>query len=313
MSSLDPLAITALLLPPGGRWAVGVSGGADSVALLRLLHARGDVALHVVHLDHQTRGAESDADAQFVARLASALHLPCTVRTRADVEALVRRRLPTNVSARFRALRLALFRDVVDANALDGVAMAHHADDVAETVLHRLLRGSSAAGLTGIEPRGVIAGVTVVRPLLGVRRDALRNYLRKIGQPWRDDASTASPVYGRNRLRMLLAARPAMTRPLLDLSAACARLREWTRSAAPKLPEVFAASELGELPDVLARESARRWLADRGAAAGELSPWVLDRLLRMARDAASPPRQHFPGGLLVRRRCGQISSARPAG
>jgi hypothetical protein len=104
-----------------------------------------------------------------------------------------------------------------------------------------------------------------------------------------------------------LADRLELTQSLLDLSAACARLRRWVRSAAPALAETFAVKDLTELPDMLARESARRWLSNRGAPPGELSIFVLDRFLTFARDAASPPRQHFPGGLPVRRGGGVIS------
>src|SRR3954464_4267427 len=98
MSSLDPHRSTELL-SPGGRWAVGVSGGADSVALLRLLHARGDLSLHVVHLDHQTRGADSARDAELVGALAASLGLPFTLRARDEIEAVLARfELPTNLS-----------------------------------------------------------------------------------------------------------------------------------------------------------------------------------------------------------------------
>jgi tRNA(Ile)-lysidine synthetase-like protein len=306
MASLDPFRTTAALLPPGGRFAVGVSGGADSVALLRLLCARGDLSLHVVHLDHQTRGAASTADAQFVGALAASLNLPCTIRTRAQAEASVAAALPTNPSARFRALRLMLFREVVAAHALDGAALAHHADDVAETVLHRLLRRSGAAGLAGIEAQALLAGVIIVRPLLGVRRDALREHLRSIGQPWREDESNSTPRYGRNRLRSFLAEQPQLTQALLDLSAACRLLRGWIRGSAPALPESFPLRALHDLPDILARESARRWLTDHGAPPNDLAPPVLDRLICLARDAATPAHQHFPGRLHVRRRGGQI-------
>src|SRR5688572_17488726 len=115
-------------LPPGGglsdavgavapgAWAVGVSGGADSVALLALLHdrlvRRGDLRLHVVHLNHQTRGESSDADARLVRDLAERRGLPCTVALRSDVEPGITKP-PSNPSARYRAARLALFRRVV--------------------------------------------------------------------------------------------------------------------------------------------------------------------------------------------------------
>jgi tRNA(Ile)-lysidine synthetase-like protein len=297
-----PRAAVSVSLPePGTRWAVGVSGGADSVALLRLLHARGDLTLHVIHLDHQARGPDSTADAAFVASLARRLGLPCSVMTRAEVEPLATR-LPANVSARFRALRLTSFRQVIARERLDGVLLAHHADDVAETVLHRLLRGSGPRGLTGMEPRTTISGVTVVRPLLGLRRGTLRTYLASINQEWREDASNASPRYARNRLRRVLADTPGLHEALLQLSAACRAVRDWTRAAAPVFSKSIPIAQLAALPEPLAAEAVRRWLADQGAPPASLTPDVLNRLATMASDRSTSPRQHFPGAVLVRRR-----------
>src|SRR5688572_8683862 len=132
---------------PEGQFAAGISGGADSVALLRLLlQYRPDIGLHIVHLNHQTRGAESDGDATFVRDLADKYNLPVTIAKRTDIEPALDIR-PRNKSALFRALRFMLFKKVAAENALHGLLLAHHRDDQAETVLHRLLRGSAPAGL----------------------------------------------------------------------------------------------------------------------------------------------------------------------
>src|SRR5438034_1508222 len=132
---------------PAGAWAVAVSGGGDSVALLELLRHRGDLLLHVVHLDHETRGGESATDALFVGELAARWGLAFTIRRRSEIEPAIAARLPANRSARFRAARLELFRRVIAEHRLAGVILAHHADDQAETVVQRLLRGSGPAGL----------------------------------------------------------------------------------------------------------------------------------------------------------------------
>jgi tRNA(Ile)-lysidine synthase len=300
--------IDSVNLVPAGAWAVGVSGGADSVALLRLLATRADLHLRVVHLDHQTRAGASAADAAFVAELAARLGLACTVATRVDVEATLAE-LPRNPSGRFRAARLALFRQTVASRDLRGVLLAHHADDVAETVLQRLLRGSGPAGLTGIAPRSVVRGLLVMRPLVRVTRAALRAYLADLGQAWREDASNASGAYLRNRLRPVLRNAPALTQSLLELAGSCAALRDWAHDAAPTLPPQFRVEQLCGLTPILSRESARRWLAARGAPEAALSPDVLDRLTAMAADAATPARQHFPGRLLVGRKGGLVSAA----
>ena len=112
---------------PAGAWAVGVSGGADSTALLVHLAARADLRLHVVHLDHQARGAASAADAAFAAELAAQYRLPCTVARLDEIEPLLVSP-PKNLPARYRAARLELFRRVVAEHRLDfdeAMAVAH--------------------------------------------------------------------------------------------------------------------------------------------------------------------------------------------
>ncbi|HMB96249.1 MAG TPA: tRNA lysidine(34) synthetase TilS [Tepidisphaeraceae bacterium] len=298
---IDPLLADAIAAVPAGRWAVAVSGGADSVALLSLLRARTDLSLHIAHLDHQTRGSESAADAKFVVDLASQSGLACTVARRDEIEPLLVDP-PRNPSARYRAARLEFFRKVVRSNDLMGAILAHHADDQAETVLHRLLRNSSYTSLAGMLPRITIDKLLILRPLLGVRRQALRDYLLKNNLRWREDASNQSPKYFRNRMRKLLAAYPSLFDELIDLSAACARLRQWARSTAPPLQERISINDFANLPKILANESSRKWLIDRGVPAREIKIGVIDRLIAMADDAATPARQDFPGGVRVRRR-----------
>jgi tRNA(Ile)-lysidine synthase len=308
-----PELIYAVSAVPPGAWAVGVSGGADSVALLSLLRRRADVAPHVVHLDHETRGEASAGDARFVAELAERWRLPCTVARWRDVEGEVGRSVK-NTSARFRAGRWVLFRRAVAAHALRGVVLAHHADDQAETVVLRLLRGSGPAGLGGMASRAVVGGVVVLRPLLRTRRAALRDWLHATGQAWREDESNEAEKYLRNRVRRALASRPELADALIEVSDAARELAAWTRRNATRAEgPALGVGALRDAPTVLARETARRWLADRGAPAGELTGEVLDRLVLMAADAASPARQHFPGGILVRRRSGRLFVDGPEG
>jgi tRNA(Ile)-lysidine synthetase-like protein len=271
-----------------------------------LLCHRTDLSLHVIHLDHQTRGDESTADAQFVRGLAERLKLPCTVAIRSDVEATMSD-LPGNTSSRYRAARIALFRKVVDEANLSGVILAHHADDQAETVLHRLLRGSGPAGLAAMEREANIGGLKILRPLLPVRRETLRTFLATLDQSWREDASNDSDDYLRNRLRRLLAKEPAIAAPLLILGDACGELRNWIRSTSTVLAPEFRTPALTDQPTMLAAESARTWLVDRGLPPDQTSPAVILRLIQMATDAATPPKVHFPGGMIVRRRGAMIA------
>jgi tRNA(Ile)-lysidine synthase len=292
---------------PAGRWAVGISGGADSVALLLLLRERADLSLHVAHLDHETRAGASAEDARFVRELAERLELPCTIERRSVVESGIDP-LPANISARFRAARLALFRRVVKEHGLAGVILAHHADDQAETVLHRLLRGSGPAGLAGMSPRARVGGLTILRPLLAVRRDDLRRVLTDRRQAWREDASNASDDYLRNRLRRVLLKCPRLTDSLLVLSASCRRLREWLHANTPAPAATLSTTQLLAQPAPVQRELARRWLAAAGVPAARIEPAVLRRLIAMAADAATPARQQFPGNLVVRRSRGTLSA-----
>jgi tRNA(Ile)-lysidine synthase len=301
----DPGLTSALQSVPPGKWAVAVSGGADSVALLALLRSRSDLQLHVVHLDHQARGQESAHDAAFVAALATGWNLPCTLATRAEMEPALK--TPgRNLSAYFRALRLAFFEKMVREQQFSGVILAHHADDQAETVLQRLLRGSGYQGLCGMAGSVHFGQLRILRPLLDVSRSQLHAFLRSIGQTWREDPSNASDKYLRNRLRTYLTGHPQLTGDLLSLSAACRRLRRWARQAAPALDVSFPARQLVDLPIILAQSSARQWLLDRQIDPRDITLDGIDRLITMAGDAASAARADFPGNVVVRRRKGRL-------
>jgi tRNA(Ile)-lysidine synthase len=186
------------LFPPGTRAGVAVSGGADSVALLFLLHELRDelgIVLRAVHLNHQLRGPASDADEAFVSVLAARLGLDCTAE-RADVRNLAQQH-GWNLEDAGRRARQSFFEKLVADGAVDRVAVAHTADDQAETVLMHLLRGSGLSGLAGIHP---IAG-PVVRPLLEIRRSQLRAYLLARGESWREDTTNADTTRLRARIR----------------------------------------------------------------------------------------------------------------
>ena len=183
--------------------------------------------------------------------------------------------------------------------------LAHHADDQGETVLQRLLRGSNFSDCRNegpTTPRGTIFPPPDAR----VKRTVLREVVTSRAISWREDASNASPAQQRNRVRALLAEESQLVEPLIELGEACARLTRWLRAQVPKLGEHLDRREMNQLPPPIAREAARRWLSQRGTPAGQITPAAIERLLAMAGDAATPARQHFPGGLLVRRRGGKM-------
>jgi len=189
------------LLRAGERVGVAVSGGADSVGLLLLLaelRKELGIVLSVVHFNHKLRGKDSDADEKFAARLAEK-HGLAFHAGRADIAAKAKSR-KANLEDTARRARYDFFARLVSDGRVDKVAVAHTADDQAETVLAHILRGTGLAGLGGIHP----AVGHVVRPLLGVRRAELRAYLRSKKQTWREDATNRDTTRMRARIRKKL-------------------------------------------------------------------------------------------------------------
>ena len=182
----------------GCRVLIAVSGGADSVALLRLLtefQAEERLTLFAAHMEHGIRSVASAADCQFVEALCASQNIPLLVR-HADIPAEAAR-AGEGLETCARRVRHAFLREARARFGADVIALAHHADDQAETVLMHLLRGSGLAGAAGMKARdGEIA-----RPLLSFTRAELRAYLGEIGQPFREDATNAICDNPRNALR----------------------------------------------------------------------------------------------------------------
>ncbi len=199
-------------LPEIGRGlVVAVSGGADSVALLRLvlLVRKPGTPVVVAHFNHQLRGDESDADEHFVGDLCQQLIASGVVGLswrcqRLDVLSLAREER-MNLEAKARQLRYGWLAQVAHDAGCYWVATGHTANDQAETVLHRLLRGSGIRGLQGIASiRPLDEKVHLVRPLLQLSRDDLLNCLGKLDQPFREDQSNRDRRFTRNRIRLEL-------------------------------------------------------------------------------------------------------------
>jgi tRNA(Ile)-lysidine synthase len=183
---------------PGDRIGLGVSGGADSVAMLRIfaeLRAPLGIAMVILHFHHQLRGAAADEDERFVTALAKEFRFEFA-SGRGDVAAEARLH-GWNLEDAARRLRYQFFESMVQARGLNRVAVAHTANDQAETVLSHLLRGTGLTGLAGIYP---VAG-TIIRPLLELQREELREFLRGLDQPWREDATNDDALRTRARIR----------------------------------------------------------------------------------------------------------------
>ena len=182
------------LIPDGKLCLVGVSGGADSVALLRALHLLG-IPVTVAHLNHQLRGEASDADEQFVRELADELNLPIVTRS-VDVHQLA---ASTNLSLEMAARRAR--HDFFESFTDSVIALGHHADDQVETFILKLARGAGSAGLSGMAYRQTLGPLTLIRPLLDIPRADIMQWMEKNDFTWREDASNQDPSFLRNRVR----------------------------------------------------------------------------------------------------------------
>lgn len=191
-----PQGIDLDVLTGAGPLGLAVSGGGDSAALAVLLAEAGLPDLTVLTVDHRLR-AGSAADADFVETLAGELGLP--------FERLVLREAPDgSLQAFARAARYRLLAEAAARRGLGAIATAHTLDDQAETFLLRLARGSGVRGLAAMRPRTVLDWLVVLRPFLGVRREALREALVARGLGWREDPSNADARFDRIAMRQLM-------------------------------------------------------------------------------------------------------------
>lgn len=190
-----------------GSVLVGLSGGRDSVALLHVLLQQG-CCVHACHVHHGIRGAAADADAEFCRTLCERLGVPFE-QHRIDVPALAEaQRVSLETAA--RSARRELLAAAAARCGTSCVALAHHADDQAETVLFRLARG--AAGYRGMQPVHAAQGILWLRPLLEYTRSDITRYLEAQGESWVEDATNAVADVARNRIRLEVL--PALNRAL---------------------------------------------------------------------------------------------------
>lgn len=193
------------LIENGDYVLVGVSGGADSVCLLRLLadlQKEMGFFLEAVHVEHGIRGIESENDAAFVVRLCEELEIPLQLFFVDAVAYAKEQKLGLEEAARI--LRYDAYAQVAEKTLSSRVkvALAHHADDNAETVLFQMIRGSGIDGMSGMRPkRELMPGVEVVRPLLAVTRREIEAYLQKEGQAYCVDSTNTDTSYSRNKIR----------------------------------------------------------------------------------------------------------------
>ena len=280
----------------GERILIALSGGADSVALMHALHRHSDgvgqPGYHLIaaHLNHQLRGAESDRDERFVGELCDRLQIELIVE-RAD--GLVD---SSNLEERARNLRHEFLNRTADQVGARHIALAHHADDQAETVMMRLLRGSGAAGLAAMDSTGP---GRIVRPMLTLRREQILAYLEAIGAAYVTDSTNLSPAILRNRVRHELLPMlerdyaPKLSRRLAGLASEMRALDDYLASAARRAlhrrlrsPARLDLAGFAELHPALANAMLREWLRMRIGDLHRVYRADIERISRLCAAAA---------------------------
>lgn len=310
------------LIPRGGSVLAAVSGGGDSVALVHLLHRLSHshrLELGLAHLDHGMRRG-SRADRTFVERLAARLRLPVHAERR-EVPAL--RRKDESPEEAARRVRREFLLEVAARHGYRQVATGHTLDDQAETILMRLARGSGASGLAGMAAAGPW---NYVRPLLGLERSELREFLQRNDLRWREDPSNGDLRFDRNRVRLRLL--PVLENTLnpragRHLVHAARLLREDAALldglAGQQLADlsrrdrrgrlVLDAAGIAGLAAPIARRVARLALAQAGVDARRLSSRHVAALLDLA-DGGTGRNLDFPGGVSASREGGRLRIGR---
>jgi tRNA(Ile)-lysidine synthase len=320
------------MLEPEETLLVAVSGGPDSLCMLHVLHRLSQeraLSLHVAHLNHLLRGPEADADAAFVQRLAAEWGLPVTVES-FDVAGLAaRRKLAIEEAARLA--RYTFLRNAARRVGARRIAVGHSADDQVETVLMHFLRGSGLAGLRGMQyvsgldelrlgdpeqASSAVEGLTLLRPLLDVPREAIEAYCATHGLQPRWDRSNLDTTFYRNRLRhellpFLETFNPAIREVVLRTSAVisadyeCLRqqaAQAWSRVVSAQEPQAitFDLSGWRELPVALQRSTLREAIHRLRRSLRNIN-WVhVDNAVQVLSQGRTGMRACLPGRLEVR-------------
>lgn len=298
---------------------VGVSGGPDSIALvhaLKKIEQEVDISVSAIHVNHQLRGEESDADERYVEDFCREWNIPCRV-VRVNVGCLHAQK-GGNKQAVARKLRYDSFFEVAREWQVDAVATAHHADDQIETVLMRLIRGTGVAGLAGIESIRDWRGLKLVRPLLPFTKQELARYCEQAGLQPRLDSSNLSSIYMRNRLRLELVPllesfNPHVQKAISSLSELVKEEEKvWTELVEEALDQVLIhrddvsytldVSSFLHLPIALQRRVVKlilSYLSQDGTFGVSLD--AIEKVRELIADGSSSSMFHLPRGMIAER------------
>lgn len=316
-SKLEPAWESAALrnFSPNERYLIGVSGGRDSVALLHWLRRRGFDKLIVCHLEHGLRGGAGRADARFVTDLAERYKLLCEIGT-TDVRALaMREKLSVETAA--RVARYAFFAKVAARRRCHAIFLAHHADDLVETLLINLFRGAGAAGLSSLrETSSHCLGrteLTVIRPLLSVWRKQIDQYVRAHRLEFREDQTNSDLGPLRNRVRRRVIPylervfgrniRQSIRRTAMIAAEENAWMNSLVEAQAPANAEL-SVEKLRAQPIALQRRTLLIWL--RSQDVSEPGYELVEMIRGLLDPAATAAKLNLPRGWHVRRRAKKL-------
>lgn len=301
--------------PPKSRYLIGLSGGRDSVALFDCLVQRGYKNLIVCHLNHQLQGRAGNATAKFVARLANERKLPSEIGS-ANVRALAKKS-GKSIELTARDARYEFFARIARRRKCNTIFLAHHADDLVETLLINLFRGTGLAGLAGMREisEQSISGttLTIVRPLLGIWRRDIDGYVKSRKLEYRDDATNRDlePLRNRIRLRALPYLERTLGRNIRQSLWRTAQIAAEEEALIDDLLPVGAKDDgpldlkqLRKSGVALQRRTLREWLREQGVA--NIGFDVVERVRELLDVENGPAKTNLPGNRHARRRAGRL-------
>jgi tRNA(Ile)-lysidine synthase len=299
--------------PRRRRYLIGVSGGRDSVALLHWLVELGYRKLIVCHVNHQLRGRSSQADARFVQKLAAKYDVGLELGW-ANVRALAKRK-NMSVETAGREARYKVFARTAKKRRCRTIFLAHHADDLAETFLINLFRGSGSAGLAAMREvsmrRIEDVDLTIVRPLLTVWRDEIDSYAREHRLKFREDASNKilAPLRNRIRHRVIPYLEKTLGRNIRQniwrTAMIAAEEEKWIEGKlSDSIDALLSVPKIRALPIALQRRTILKWL--RAQNISEVGFELIERVRSLADRDARIAKVNLPRDRHARRRAGRI-------
>lgn len=316
---------SAGLFKDSRRSLVAVSGGADSVALVSALvrlKEAGQIEVEFLagHINHNLRGTDSEKDQEFVEELCRRLGIEVISRS-VDVRGFAGdNKLSIETAA--RKLRLEALIAIAKENSCESIVTAHHMDDNAETMIHRLMRGTGFRGLGGIWPMRIFDDVKVVRPMLCVRRTEVIDYVKAGGIEWREDHTNMDTSFKRNWIRHELIpylghGKSGLEQELWKLSSSARKLNQLIDSESDdiwgklyletgKESVAFDRKAFCRLGDMIAVEAVRRAIVQAGSGEKDITEVHYKSILELARNGRPGKKLELPNGFIAGVEYGRI-------